>query len=164
MNNHEALGEGPLSDHRLSNWGVLVEGYSRVMARLQQDLQNECGLPPTWFEVLLRLARSPGGRLKMTELAVEVSFSSGGFTRLADRLEAAGYLGREPCPTDRRAAYAVITADGRSVVEHAAKVHVRGLQAYVFDHLSDAELTAWVHAARTVREAQSRSADSDPGH
>ena len=134
---------------------MLVEGYSRVMARLQEDLQNECGLPPTWFEVLLRLARTPGGRLRMSDLASQVSFTSGGFTRLADRLEAAGHLRREPCPTDRRAAFAVITADGRSVVEHAARVHLRGLQEYVLDHVEEADLVASVRAARAIRDAQS---------
>jgi DNA-binding MarR family transcriptional regulator len=146
--------QGPLGDPRLTAWGVLVEGYSRVTARLQQDLQEECGLPPTWFEVLLRLARTPGGRLRMTELAGQVSFTSGGFTRLADRLEAAGYLQREPCPTDRRAAFAVITDEGRSVVEEAAKVHLRGLQAYVLDHVAEQDLAAFARAARAVRDGQ----------
>jgi len=143
----------PLEDPRLTQWGLVVEAYSRVMARLQQDLQEECGLPPTWFEVLLRLARSPGGRLRMSDLAAQVSFTSGGFTRLADRIEAAGLLERQPCPSDRRAAFAVITAEGRSVVERAAVVHLRGLQEYVLDHLSPAQVTAWERAARVVRDA-----------
>lgn len=63
-----------------------------------------------------------------------------GFTRLADRLETAGYLQREPCPTDRRAKFAAITPTGRSVAEQAAQVHLRGLQTYVLDRLSDAEV------------------------
>jgi DNA-binding MarR family transcriptional regulator len=131
----------------------MVEAYSRAMARLQRDLQVECGLQPTWFEVLLRLVRSPGGRLRMSELAGEVSFTSGGFTRLADRIEAAGLIERQPCPTDRRAAFAVITPEGRSVVERAAAVHLRGLQAYVLDHLSPEQVRTWEQAARAVRDA-----------
>jgi DNA-binding MarR family transcriptional regulator len=137
----------------------MVEAHSRVMARLQQDLQVECGLQPTWFEVLLRLVRSPGGQLRMSELAAQVSFTSGGFTRLADRIEAAGLIERQPSATDRRAALAVITAEGRSVVERAAEVHLRGLQAYVWDHLSPEQITTWEHAARTVRDADATLAD-----
>jgi DNA-binding MarR family transcriptional regulator len=137
----------------------MVEAYSRTMARLQHDLLTECGLQPTWFEVLLRLVRSPGGQLRMSELAAEVSFTSGGFTRLADRIEAAGLIERQPCPTDRRAAFAVITPEGRSVVERAAQVHLRGLQAYVLDHLSPEQVTTWEQAARAVRDADAALAD-----
>jgi DNA-binding MarR family transcriptional regulator len=131
----------------------MVEAYSRTMNRLQNDLLAECGLQPTWFEVLLRLVRSPGGQLRMSELAAQVSFTSGGFTRLADRIEAAGLVERQPCPTDRRAAFAVITAEGRAVVERAAEVHLRGLQAYVLDHLTPEQIRTWEQAARAVRDA-----------
>jgi DNA-binding MarR family transcriptional regulator len=157
--------EGPLDDPRLTQWGVMVEAYSRAMARLQQDLLVECGLQPTWFEVLLRLVRSPGGQLKMSELAAQVSFTSGGFTRLADRIEAAGLIERQPCPTDRRAAFAVITAEGRAVVESAAVVHLRGLQAYVLDHLTPEQARTWEQAARAVRDADTALADrrEEPG-
>jgi hypothetical protein len=133
---------------------VLVEGYSRVTARLQQDLQEECGLPPTWFEVLLRLARTPGGRLRMTELAGQVSFTSGGFTRLADRLEAAGYLQREPCPTDRRAAFAVITAEGDRSWRRQPGCTCEASRPTSWTMSPSRTSPAFTRAARAVRDGQ----------
>jgi DNA-binding MarR family transcriptional regulator len=123
------------------------------MSRLQADLVQECGLAPYWFEVLLRLARTPEGRLRMSDLASEVSFTSGGFTRLADRIEAAGLIERQPCPTDRRASFAVITDEGRATVEAAVGVHLRGLQEYVFDHLEASERAGWERASEAIRAA-----------
>ena len=57
-----------------------------------------------WFEVLIRLARTPGQRLRMSDLAAQTTLSASGLTRAVDRLEAAGLVDREACPTDRRSA------------------------------------------------------------
>ena len=38
----------------------------------------------------------------MSQLADQVALTSGGITRLLDRMTAAGLVQRVPCPTDRR--------------------------------------------------------------
>ena len=65
-----------------------------------------------WFEVLIRLARSPEHRLRMTDLAAQTILSPSGLTRAVDRLVEAGLVEREACPTDRRSTYAVLTPEG----------------------------------------------------
>jgi len=42
------------------------------------------------YDVLVLLDEAPAGSLRMSELAAAVLMTSGGFTRLADRLERAG--------------------------------------------------------------------------
>ena len=58
------------------------------------EIDAAVGIPITWAEVLFRLRRTPGEALPSTRLAREVSFSSGGFTELMDRLVAAGLVER----------------------------------------------------------------------
>lgn len=139
-------------DLLVTSWGLVVEGYSRVLRRLQREIEDEGGLPPSWFEVLLRLARTPGGELRMSELADQVSFTSGGFTRLADRIEAAGLIQRRVCSTDRRAFLASLTEEGRRTVDRAAAIHVRGLHQHVFDHLDDDERATLERVMRRLRD------------
>ena len=129
----------PLSDPLITTFGRLVEVYSRLERSLGRALEDEGGLPHTWFEVLLRLARSADGQLTMGDLAEQIALTSGGVTRLVDRMEAAGYVERRPCPTDRRVQYAAVTLSGRQRLGQAAKVHACNLRA-AFARLTDQQV------------------------
>jgi DNA-binding MarR family transcriptional regulator len=76
----------------------------------------------------------------MSELTEATAFTSGGVTRLVDRMEAAGYVERRPCPTDRRVQYVGLTERGRGMLERASEVHVRGIQEHMLDRLSGGEV------------------------
>jgi DNA-binding MarR family transcriptional regulator len=125
-------------DALISTFGRLLEVQGRLERRLGADLEARCGLSHAWFEVLLRLARSEGSQLTMSGLADQVALTTGGITRLVDRMEAAGLVERRPCATDRRVAYAGLTAAGREKLEEAAVVHAANLRT-VFDGFSAEE-------------------------
>ena len=63
-------------------FGLLLEAHARLVSRLDQDLIDGCGMTLQSFEVLIRLARTPGSSLTAGELARAVALSSGGATRL----------------------------------------------------------------------------------
>jgi DNA-binding MarR family transcriptional regulator len=104
------------------------------------------------MEVLLRLARTPGGALPMTKLAHMVLFSSGGFTKLADRMESEGLLRRVACPTDRRSYLATLTPKGRRVLEKAIRVHVPSLDQRLLAHLDAEERVQLERILRRLRD------------
>ena len=112
----------------ITSWGRVVEAYSFLDRRLGASLEASCGVPMAWFEVLLRLARAEDDQLTMGALAEQVALTSGGVTRLLDRMVRAGYVERRQCPTDRRIVYAALTPAGRGKVEEAAAVHARDLE------------------------------------
>lgn len=122
-----------VDDPVLTSFGRLAEVYSAMERRLAGCLESECGIAHSWFEVLLRLARSDSGQLTMGDLAAQVALTTGGVTRLADRMVAAGLVERLPCPSDRRIAYIGLTAAGRAKVEEAAVVAARELRAAFLD-------------------------------
>jgi MarR family 2-MHQ and catechol resistance regulon transcriptional repressor len=120
----------------MTTFGRLLEVQSRLERRLGADLEARCNLPHAWFEVLLRLGRSEDDRLTMGSLAEQISLTTGGVTRLIDRMQVAGYVQRVPCPTDRRVSYAALTAAGRAKLDEAARVHTANLRV-VFAGFSD---------------------------
>ncbi len=141
-------------DALITTFGRLLEAQSRLERRLGADLEARCDLPHAWFEVLVRLDRSEAGRLTMGSLAEQVSLTTGGVTRLVDRMEAAGYVERVPCPTDRRVSYASLTDRGRVKLDEAAPVHAANLRS-VFAAFSDEDrstLDALLDRLRAVRE------------
>src|SRR5919197_3974673 len=90
---------------QLTAWRSLLNAQAAVSARAERALA-EAGLPPlSWYDVLWELYRAPDRKLRMHELADRVTISRSGLVRFVDRLERAGAVTRETCPTDRRGAY-----------------------------------------------------------
>lgn len=63
----------------------------------------------------------------MSELSAQLALTTGGVTRLVDRIVEAGYLERMPAAHDRRVIWAVVTPQGHDVVEQAAAIHAAEL-------------------------------------
>ena len=120
-------------------WGGFLRAHSELTRALDAELVEAHGLPLSSYEVLLRLARVPEGRLRMSELAESVLLSRSGLTRLADRLEKSGLIARQECRTDQRGLYAVITAEGRRVFEDARRTHLASVRERFLAELSPEE-------------------------
>ena len=129
----------PSGDEKVVLIGLLLETNARLVRRLGSELERECGIPLPWFEVLLQLRKTPDGRLKMSQVADAIVHSTGGTTRLIDRLEDAGHVVRQLCPNDRRAVHVAITGLGNAKLDEALGVHLTYLNTHVADRLSDDE-------------------------
>ena len=147
-----AMSDELLQDDRVTLWGLFFEAYEGIQRRLDRELRDAVSLPGGWLEVLLRIGRTPGGAVPMTQLAEMVLFSSGGFSKLADRMERAGLIHRVPCPTDRRSSLASLTPHGRAVLDRALAVHVPGIQRLVVDKLDGEQRRQLEQILRTLRD------------
>ena len=127
-------------DPLVTTFGRLLEATHHLEDRLGRDLETSSDLPLTWFEVLLRLSRSPGGELTMGELSEQLALTSGGVTRLVDRMSAAGLVERRPCATDRRVQFTAITPEGRAALAPALRAHTAALRE-VFAGFSATDLS-----------------------
>jgi DNA-binding MarR family transcriptional regulator len=121
----------PEDDDLLTLMGLLAESWAGV-ERFHRRNEAELGLPLQWMDLLVRLVRTPGHRLRMTDLAAQSILTPSGLTRAVDRLVEAGLVVRETCPDDRRGAYAALTPDGRARIEAALPRHVDQLGSVVF--------------------------------
>jgi DNA-binding MarR family transcriptional regulator len=125
----------PSGDERVRLFGLLMETNARLTRRLGSALESECGLPLAWFEVLLQLRRAPEGRLTMSQIAEGAVYTSGGTTRLVDRIETAGLVARRTCPSDRRAVHVEITSAGNARLDAALTAHLGHLETGMTERL-----------------------------
>jgi DNA-binding MarR family transcriptional regulator len=157
-----------LHDDRITLWGLFREAHEGLTRLLAQELHAELGIPSHWLEVLLRVGRTPGQAVRMTDLAERVLFTSGGFTKLADRMVQAGLIQRTPCPDDRRSSLITITEDGHRLIDRALAVHVPGIQRYLIDPLDTEERHQLEHILRKLRgrvsHPDSHTLERQPSH
>ncbi len=125
-----------LTRDELGAWRGLLRVHAGMTKTLDADLIREHRLPLSSYEVLLYLADSPQGRLRMSELADSVLLSRSGLTRLVDRLERDGLLRRQRCEEDQRGWFAEITDEGRELFERARATHLDGVRERFLSRLT----------------------------
>jgi DNA-binding MarR family transcriptional regulator len=128
-----------LNREELAAWRGLLRVHASLTKALDAELMREHELPLSSYEVLLFLADTPGGRLRMSELADGVLLSRSGLTRLVDRMERDGLLRRRRCQDDQRGYFAEITDKGRELFGRARKTHLDGVRERFLSHLSPEE-------------------------
>ncbi len=144
-------------DERLTLAGLLAEAWTSLSARAALQLAGH-GMSPVEFEVMIRLARSPLGSLRMTDLSAQTSLTTSGVTRVVDRLQDRGLVAREACLTDRRTTYAVISQAGRDLLAAALPGHLELIETWLAAPLRGPEgepgvgLEAFVASLRRLRD------------
>jgi len=92
-----------------------IEIWNGVDARLRSELN----LPLTHFEPMSVIDRH--GSCRVYEIASELGITTGGASKLVDRIEADGYCRRRPNPGDRRSSLLELTPAGRKLLEAAGR-------------------------------------------
>ena len=139
-----------LSDTELRAWQALLHAHHDLTRTLDAELREEHGLSFGGYDVLLRLARAPGNRVRMTDLAERVMLSPSGLTRLVDQLTDEGLVRRERVKEDARVVLARLTDRGRQVIRQASKTHLRGIREHFTGLLSHAQLRNLASALETI--------------
>jgi DNA-binding MarR family transcriptional regulator len=104
-------------------WLRIVQVHDRITRRVDSALHRQHGLSLTGFEVLRRIAESPGEQASMSALAEAVGLSRPGITSTVTRLVTDGLVTRERRETDRRLLHARLTPVGRERVNAAMSTH-----------------------------------------
>ena len=90
-----------------------IQLWNAVDARLKSDF----GLPLTHFEPMSVMDRLP--RCRVYDIANELGITTGGTSKLVDRIEASGHCRRLPNPDDRRSSLLELTPAGRRLFADA---------------------------------------------
>jgi len=144
-----------LTSEQTRAWIALASAVAWLPASLEDQLQRDSGLSFVEYMVLSWLSMRPGRAGRMSEIAAMANVRRSHLSRIAARLEARGWMRRDPDPDDGRATLAVLTEAGLDTVVRAAPGHVAEVQRLVFDGLSPAQVDHLgqigehiVHAAR----------------
>jgi DNA-binding MarR family transcriptional regulator len=134
------------NDERIVLMGLLTEVDGRLRRTIGAALEEGCGLSLLSFEVLIRLVRAPDRRLTMSEIADQTVHTSGGTTRLVDRIEAAGLVRRVACPNDRRTTHVEMTAAGETALAEAMAEQLVLIDEHLTSQLSGEERRVMIGA------------------
>ena len=131
-----------VSDERLLLMGLLVRSHRRLADLLGRELEQAVGIPLVWFDVLINIGGAPEGRLTMSKLSTDIALTTGGVTRLVDRMVEAGLVARQNCPSDRRSVHVVLTPVGQDTLHRAVTAHMDGIDRYLIAPLDAADRAA----------------------
>jgi DNA-binding MarR family transcriptional regulator len=140
-----------LRDERITSFGLLVEASQALHDALQCASAQWGGMPQS-YEILMRLARTEGQRLRMTDLAAQCRLSPSGISRAVDRLAEDGLVCRASVVEDARGAFAQITPKGNKLIVAALKKHVDDIQTAFIDVLSADERCQLEAITRKLRD------------
>ena len=147
-----------VSDDQLTqHWREIQSASARLHRLLDADLEA-AGVPPQWYPVLELLLRSEEHRLPMSTLARELTMTSGGFSKLADRMAADGLIDRRGTTDDRRVVHATLTDAGLELAGKARAVYVDSLRR----RLGPEDGSALAVVAQTLRSLSTDSPEPEP--
>ena len=139
-----------LDPEEMAAWRAFVDAQAAVMARTEADLLAAHGLSAGEYGVLVHLSESSDDGMRMCDLAGLLHLSPSGLTRRIDAMVRSGLVTREASPEDRRVMRAVLTPQGRAVLERAAPDHVASVRRHFVDRLTRAQLRDLAATLRAV--------------
>ena len=147
------MGQTTVGDaERLTTLGLLFESSSGLRRLFARQFEAERSVSSLSFDVLIRLARTPGAELRMSELAAQTSLTPSGLTRSVDRLQEQGLVERRICPEDRRGAFAVLTPAGRELMDRAIPEHVAHVDELLTSLFTEEEEATLARLLRRLRD------------
>jgi DNA-binding MarR family transcriptional regulator len=130
-----------------------VELWNAVDARLK----SEFNLPLAHFEPMSVMDRLPGCRVH--DIANDLGITTGGTSKLVDRIEASGYCRRLPNPADRRSS--LLPPDGQRLFAAAGVAFDDELQRWLGAALPERTLRQFAATLARLRAAGHRIAMED---
>jgi DNA-binding MarR family transcriptional regulator len=139
-----------LSSEEQCTWRAFIAANRLVFRELDRELQRDAGMPHAYYEILVALSEAPDLAKRMTELAHVCDSSPSRLSHAVARLEEAGWVRRNPSPSDRRGALATLTEEGFAVLAVAAPGHVEGVRRHLFDRLTPVQAASLREACEAI--------------
>jgi DNA-binding MarR family transcriptional regulator len=143
-----------LSDEQQAAWRPFVALVLRLPAVLDAQLQRDAGITQFDYLVLSGLSEATDRTLRMSELAARANSSLSRLSHVVSRLEAKGWVRREPCPGDGRFINAVLTDEGWQKVVATAPGHATAVREIIVNLLTAEEFRQLGAISERVLAAQ----------
>jgi len=131
---------GESAERGYAAWLDVFHANTLMVRALEKALKREFELPLVGYEVLVKLEEVPEGeRLRMQELARRVLLSKSGLSQLFTRLEKRGLVARRGDPDNLRVTYAILTAEGRKMLERVLPTCRGEIEERFARHLDEEE-------------------------
>jgi DNA-binding MarR family transcriptional regulator len=132
----EQVPEPPwLDDEEMGAWLALNGVMLLLPGALDSQMQRDNGITMFEYLVLAMLSEAPGRTLQLKRLARVTNGSLSRLSHVVTRLEARGWVCREPVADNGRVTMARLTDDGYAKVVASAPSHVETVRRLVFENL-----------------------------
>lgn len=137
-------------DPGIEAWELLLRTQAALVPVLSDQLEAATGIPLSWYDVLLELARSSDHRLTMSELGGRVVLSRSHSSRIVTAMEQAGLVEKSSDETDKRTTWASLTRKGHREFRAAATVYLAAIETHFASHLTAAQSRAIAKGLKSV--------------
>ncbi len=127
-----------IDESTVGAWVSLVKAHRIAFGGIEDALKKADFPPLAWYDVLLELRREPKG-LRLQDLESRTLLAQYNLSRLADRLEAEGYLQKEVDPRDARGRVLTLTAEGRSLLKSMWPVYAKAIEQAIGTKINQTE-------------------------
>jgi DNA-binding MarR family transcriptional regulator len=134
-----------LTEEQQRVWRGYLEMASRLQTAMHRQLQQDCELSLSDYDVLVAL--SEGGPQRINELGEVLAWEQSRLSHQLRRMRGRGLVKRHGSGDDRRGATVELTDAGRAALRTAAPGHAELVRSVVFDGMSAAQMravAAWV--------------------
>jgi DNA-binding MarR family transcriptional regulator len=143
------------------DWAAVVRGVDAVQHGFAVRLEAlDMTLP--YFAVLTLLLESEEQRLPMSRIARDLAMTSGGFTKLADRMARDGLIDRRGSSGDRRVVFAALTDAGKDSARAAMDAYHRYLHEQVLPVVPEADLSTASEILGRLAQARANAEEVPP--
>jgi DNA-binding MarR family transcriptional regulator len=133
-----------------------------LIRELSAGLVAKHGLTINDYGCLLLLHRADDEGMRRIDLANRLQLSPSGITRLLDRLEDQGLVGKGACKQDARVSYAVLTETGLAKLREAAPDHVEDIERRLGAALDEDEMKTLAGLLGRLSDASVDAGDCTP--
>ncbi|WP_280888521.1 MarR family transcriptional regulator [Streptomyces sp. LBL] len=137
-------------------WLAYVDFSTLLSDHLNRQLRRDAGLTHADYTLLTHLLSVPGRTLTMSELAERLKITRSRLTHAVTRLQQTGYVDRCDDPANRRNQLAVLTEQGRELLERAAPGHAEAVRRAVFDALTPDQVRQFADIGKAINAALQR--------
>ena len=151
-----------LDDDQQRTWRGLMLCTQLLQQGLDRQLQRDADMPHAYYAILVALHEADRATRRMSELAAMLAYSPSRLSHAVSRMEAAGWVARRPCDSDRRVTFATLTEEGAQALADAAPGHVAFVRRHVLDPLTPAQQHQLRAACALVADSLLASGGLDP--
>lgn len=127
-----------------------IELWNAIDARLKREFN----LPLAHLEPMMVINRLR--RCRVYDIATDLRITTGGTSKLVDRIEASGYCRRLPNPADRRSSLLELTPEGERILESAGAAFDEELQRWLGSPVPERTLRQFAATLARLRTANQR--------
>lgn len=144
-------------------WLAYIDFSTLLSDHLNRQLRRDAGVTHADYSLLAYLSTAPDRTLTMSELAERLKITRSRLTHAVTRLQEAGYVDRQEDPGNRRNQLAVLTPQGRQLLERAAPGHVEAVRRAVFDALTPEQVRQFAEIGEAINAALQRAEAAGDG-